>query len=440
MADLNIIDFGDGVEQVIADTTARQGVTALTAEVAGTQGLISSTVGWTGKNKLKLIDTVATRTNNGVVFTVYRNEFGEVTKIVANGTATSNAYIPLYSTNGQYYQGTFIGKRVILSGCPEGGGENKYFIDAYRAGTKTGTGGTARDNGGGVEFDWLNDGSGTAANLTINVANGATVNNLEFYPMIRDARISDATYEPHHDSVEACKYNTAAAIRNRAHNLLQNKAITQTVGEITFTVNADKSVTVNGTTGSTARALYLNNLFSLETGHEYILSDGLAEHNTSRFLRLGNATDGYLIGTGTGDNVKFTATATMTARISVEANTTVNNLTFYPMIRDITDTDSTFAPHAMTNRELTTGKLAIGRVISSSDNLNNVTENGVYYITTAPTNSPEAKGYCKLIVLRRDDTDIHQMVITGSIIYTRRLGGSPASWGNWYKYSGTELA
>jgi hypothetical protein len=153
-----------------------------------TQGLLKSTVGWIGKNKLP--NTAKTKTINGVTFTV--NEDGRVT---ANGTATANANFNLI-TNG-----TMIADGLLLSGC-NGGSMSTYYIRAQI----------------GSDFKSVYDGesvplsNGTLTALWIGVVNGQTVNNVTFYPMLRDASITDDAYEPYHESVEEIIENISPAL------------------------------------------------------------------------------------------------------------------------------------------------------------------------------------------------------------------------------------
>lgn len=139
-------------------------------------------------------------------------------------------------------------------------------------------------------------------------------------------------------------------------NELKVTKTSTTIQNIVYTVYKDSSgrilkINANGTTGASASAFYLNDGFSLETGAKYRLTDGVETHNNKRFLRIGNSTDGFLAGTVDGDNIEFTATETMTARISVEANQTVN-IDYYPMIRKTAIADSAYEPYLPSNEEL----------------------------------------------------------------------------------------
>lgn len=129
---------------------------------------------YSGKNLLK--NTTATQTVNGITFTV--NEDKSVT---VNGTATSNAYIALCSM-------TLASGDYILSGCPNGGGDNTYRLYFYIGNT------LHSDKGAEKAFTLAED---TTFSPMIIVYSGQTVNNIKFYPMIRLASVTDSTYEPY---------------------------------------------------------------------------------------------------------------------------------------------------------------------------------------------------------------------------------------------------
>lgn len=106
-------------------------------------------------------------TNNGVTFTV--NSDGTIT---ANGTATGgNA---LYYLSSLYTVKT--PEKSYFSGCPSGGGSTTFSIQAY-----------TREQ---IYFSDIGSGFLAPANVEINivliVANGYTVNNLVFRPMLNE--------------------------------------------------------------------------------------------------------------------------------------------------------------------------------------------------------------------------------------------------------------
>lgn len=136
--------------------------------------------GW--KNKLNIPSSVVTTTINGITYTVTRNEGGAVTEIDADGTATADATIDFSASDIP------IGN-VILTGCPSGGGNDTWQIIRWNSGWTD----TTRDNGSGVTYN-----NTTASNLfRLRVKSGVTVSHKKFYPMIRLATETDATFAPY---------------------------------------------------------------------------------------------------------------------------------------------------------------------------------------------------------------------------------------------------
>ena len=135
---------------------------------------------YTGKNLLN--NTATTTTTKGVTFTV--NSDGSV---VANGTASGTAYITLV-TQMPLAKGT----KYIFNGCPSGGTTTTYSstITIYESSTKS-----LYDRGLSVEYTCGED--NVTYTYQIAVFNGAKVSNLTFYPMLRLATETDATYEPY---------------------------------------------------------------------------------------------------------------------------------------------------------------------------------------------------------------------------------------------------
>ena len=143
-----------------------------------------------------------------------------------------------------------------------------------------------------------------------------------------------------------------------AKNILRFTAKTETVGGVTFTVNADGSVTLNGTKTN-------NDWFYLSVGNElkkgtYIISSGLPAQNDYSVRLLVSTQDSL------GSAIMVCAEQQQTKQytldqdysglyyaIRVSSGTTIDNLTIKPMLRLASITDSTFVPYAKTNRELT---------------------------------------------------------------------------------------
>lgn len=122
-------------------------------------------------------------------------------------------------------------------------------------------------------------------------------------------------------------------------NLLKNTASTATISGVTFTVNSDGSVIANGT--ATANAYLKIGTVTLKAG-AYVLNGCPANGSTSTY-RLYD--DGTWTDVGTGST--FTATNTITKNIYIRINNgvTVNGLIFKPMIRLVSEVDSSYHPY-----------------------------------------------------------------------------------------------
>lgn len=127
----------------------------------------------TGKNLLEI--TAATHTHEGVTYTI--NPDGSV---IANGTAVGISVCILNKA--------FVFKAGVsytMTGCPENGGTTAHRIDDVNRFGDDGSGYT-----GSYEVD-------TSREIRIRIANGVTVKNLVFWPMIRLASDTDDTFEPY---------------------------------------------------------------------------------------------------------------------------------------------------------------------------------------------------------------------------------------------------
>lgn len=330
--------------------------------------------------EIKALNTNGTWAGNvytyrGVAFTV--NSDGTIS---ATGTATGgNASIKLFAASSNY---EMLGKEVILTGCPSNGSASSYRIQAYRMASADGSTGTYFDDGAGTDaFTVLNDASGTVGSFAVAVYENATVTNLLFKPMVRLASDPDTTYQPY------AKTNRELTAENQtltnqvtgisdnvsdisdeiadmnnvlgAKNLLPITALTVTKNGITFTVNSDGSVNVDGT--ATAEVfLTLNNYTKLKLLGNYILNGCPANGSNTTYLLYAherNASDTAFNNPfkdfGNGVDAQFTTGNGVEVVILIRNGQTINNLTFKPMIRPANIKDSTYVPYALTNRELT---------------------------------------------------------------------------------------
>lgn len=148
--------------------------------------------------------------------------------------------------------------------------------------------------------------------------------------------------------VEFGLYGKAEQKQYSGKNELDNTATTQTIEGVTYTVNENKSVTVNGTAGENGSVLILNSndiSLDLESG-SYILSGSPSGGSTSTYRLQFYDGSSMITDYGSGTSFDFTNSGQdYNVAITVFPNATVNNLTFYPMIRLASITDSTYEPY-----------------------------------------------------------------------------------------------
>ena len=183
----------------------------------------------------------------------------------------------------------------------------------------------------------------TTGYLGFNYANGVTYNaqNVKVQLELGDV-ITD--YEPYIGD------SNIIAMKSIGKNFFNNVAVTETRNGITFTINEDKSVTINGT--ATANIYFALGEFSIPNG-SYVFSgceDGSA---SSHLLYLQkNDSSGY-IDIKTAEK-KFTISDQDPRQvlIAVYSGATVSNVTLYPMIRQ-DGVDDTYEPYKYSNSNIT---------------------------------------------------------------------------------------
>ena len=131
-------------------------------------------------------------------------------------------------------------------------------------------------------------------------------------------------------------------------NLLDNNGTSATKNGVTYTINPDKSITLNGT--STQAFIFdIDNGRTLDAG-TYILSLEGRIQGCGIYLYVNQTLKTYVSSNNSSDNWKtnFTLDSTTTfneIRIDVQNSKTFNNVTIYPMIRLASITDDTYEPY-----------------------------------------------------------------------------------------------
>lgn len=125
-------------------------------------------------------------------------------------------------------------------------------------------------------------------------------------------------------------------------NLLENTATTQTVNGVTFTVNADGSITVSGT--ATADAYLDIGAADLEPG-SYILN-GCPANGHGGFIYGSYTTGSAYYDYGSGVTISNDTKQRFSVGMKVNNGSNVPNITFYPMIRLVSIADATYQPYS----------------------------------------------------------------------------------------------
>ena len=336
-------EIGGAAIKAVKDETG-ENIAKHFSDVESAIAINKSTLGYQKKNLYNLTDAVGSVTKNGVTFTVNSDK-----TITVNGTATANTEF-IYSSriyievNG--YSGYIVtsGLENTINGCYE-------QINYYDANWQYITGVQVPLSGHVLSNEY------PIAVRLIRILSGTTVNNVVFKPMLIHPNITDSTFEPYIDDVDTriIENKSDIAINKTTlgytkKNLLKVNATSRTANGITFTVNSDKSVTLNGT--STAQTdLFLWGIWSdyapiLLPKNKYICSIGVAQNNTYNGLVvkvMKNTTSlADLSCVYPSDTINSEITGVY---ISIESGRTFNNYTIYPMIRSADITDDTYEPY-----------------------------------------------------------------------------------------------
>ena len=141
----------------------------------------------------------------------------------------------------------------------------------------------------------------------------------------------------------------------QSKNILPNVQPSTAREGITYTVNADKSITCNGTTGSTASYFSLNSVFAELPDNVDVVFSGCPAGGSANAYALqlyeeappNNKILWNDYGEGLTGKLPKTNNGKYKATIVIRQNQTIENLTFYPMLR-YAGTDDTYEPYVPT--------------------------------------------------------------------------------------------
>lgn len=268
-------------------------------------GLPFPYVGGTYKNKLpmtlaniKAINTGGTWADNvyvyrGVTFTINTDSGGNIISIKANGTASDNATLNLVTSNYTTVDnlGLSLNTAYILSGCPSGGYANTYNIRFDSGGAWA----YPIDAGNGITFTFESD-TNTYKPM-IYIARGVTISNLLFYPMIRLATESDATFAPY-SNLCPISGRTEARVDDVGKNIFRMPTWEEIIAQPTEGGYKRLPIKYEPNTTYYLSTTYLNSYTSVGTGLYILMSNN---PNNSNWKSIAHSSNGAVDGTITTD-------------------------------------------------------------------------------------------------------------------------------------------
>lgn len=302
-----------------------------------------------------------TITSNGVTFTV--NADGTVT---ANGTVSTGkiAYFCISHLANKLIPGT----KYTLSGCPEGGGNNKFSLYiSERTNDDKSNGKYYLDYGDGITFEM---GDYEKYNINIQIRSGVTVDNLVFRPQL-ELGDTPTEYEP---PITGRELTVSACGKNLLKYLYVNT--TKTINGITFTDNGDGTITANGTaTDMVSFAVIWKNLHIPKGTYTISGCPKGGNVNTGFFIVCGTDSIRFAADTGNGGTFDIENDINdFTFSLRINSGVTVSNLIFRPQL-EIGSTATPYEPYHGAEYTITpdSNPYVIPNDIRQLDGLNTIT-------------------------------------------------------------------
>lgn len=190
--------------------------------------------------------------------------------------------------------------------------------------------------------DWLTNHAESAATM-----NSAIQKNASDISALDDAKAEKSAVTAVANDVN----DINATLYPENKNLLKNTAISQTINGVTFTVNPDKSVTCNGT--ATENAFFVLGGTTHFSGSAITSGAPVGGGSKVWSIQIYEMVDGVetirVNDYGEGNTRTYTE-GDYFGKIVIREGKTVENLTFYPMLRR-TSTDETYEPYKPTVTE-----------------------------------------------------------------------------------------
>ena len=300
--------------------------------------------------------------------------------------------------------------------------------------------------------------------ICISITSGTNTNGITVYPMIRLANDSDSTWKPYaKTNVELTqdKYETSIASELGAKNLVPYPYYhpyyneSYVIRDITYT-EENGVISVSGTCNNTGNSYcqiskyFINmgngyhdesNYIELKPG-KYILSGAVSENvylHISYYSKTDTSTSPSTTGIGYdyGNGLEFYISEQMASDYyfvlfaGVKKNYATQGEKMKPMIRYASDSDDTWQPYVMTNKELTE---VVQEHRLTNENLNNIYKSGFYLGSSGNTvtNKPTGVLQFGLLVIRTAESNFsfkQALTTQTGTEYVRYCANG--TWGNW---------
>ena len=233
-------------------------------------------------------------------------------------------------------------------------------------------------------------------------------------------------------SLQPMRTEVNAIANQGAKNLAKNNGATsQTLYGVTFTKNADGSVTANGTATANA-TFYIDNGYYSDLQGESLTLSGCPSGGSSTTYRIAVIRSGSAIAIDYGNGITFNGRDNQRVGITIFTGYTANNITFYPMLRYSSIQDDTYVPYGISNAELTarvyqTGtngvynldELQTSQVLGNGSSTNTPVANAWFFVETfmVDTNGAFQRA-----------TGFYPTTVKGKVYSRVKQGGTWSEW------------
>lgn len=365
--------------------------------------------------------------------------------VVANGTPSANAQLSIRIPDG-------LSGNFLFSGCPEGGTGATYDLYSWDSTTsarpKKWDGTTRSDSDYGGTSQEIQIPSGHRVSINCRVCGNFTANNLVFKPMLRLATDADDTFEPYAMTNKEItdKFGTLGSASTKdvpaSGDAGQTEVVLGSDTRLTDarTPTAHTHITADITDFPTLAAVATSGNYSDLTGTPTI-PDELADLSDDSTHRLVTDTEKSAWNNKCDNSVIAPVESGTTAsRAYVRGEHFIKDGAFCTVISDISVGVTLTLNSNYEAGQINLKSILSSRILTSSDNMDNITDFGVYSWSSgnSPSNSPVISSNtisAGCLVLRFASMGTIQVVFNDVYIVFRVKSGN--TWTSWRRIAGT---